>query len=177
MLWFIDATLSNVHYLIEFIHNLIMYYILRHCSLVPIYVDSFNLYQVIYWSLLFIFWIMTHWNYLFSIYSILFKYVSKECPYRPKTCHFIYLLFCWAKFLFFIIYLFIILFLLLEPHLWHMDVPRLGVESELQLLVYATATATQDPKLCLRPTPQLTAMPNPWPTELGQGSNLHPYGS
>ena len=25
-----------------------------------------------------------------------------------------------------------------------MEVPRLGVESELQLLVYATATATQD---------------------------------
>ena len=27
----------------------------------------------------------------------------------------------------------------------HMEVPRLGVESELQLLAYATATATQDP--------------------------------
>ena len=26
-----------------------------------------------------------------------------------------------------------------------MEVPRLGVESELQLLAYATATATQDP--------------------------------
>ena len=29
-------------------------------------------------------------------------------------------------------------------HLGHTEVPRLGVESELQLLAYATATATQD---------------------------------
>ena len=27
---------------------------------------------------------------------------------------------------------------------WHVEVPRLGVESELQLLAYATATAMQD---------------------------------
>ena len=32
--------------------------------------------------------------------------------------------------------------LLLGPHPWHKDVPRLGVKSELQLL--ATATATQE---------------------------------
>ena len=31
------------------------------------------------------------------------------------------------------------------PHLQHMEVPRLGVKSELQLLSYATATAMQDP--------------------------------
>ena len=30
-------------------------------------------------------------------------------------------------------------------HPWHMEVPRLGVESELQLPAYATTTATQDP--------------------------------
>ena len=30
-------------------------------------------------------------------------------------------------------------------HLWHMEVPRLGVKLELQLLTYATATAMQDP--------------------------------
>ena len=35
----------------------------------------------------------------------------------------------------------------LGPHLWHMDVPRLGVESELQLLAYTTATATATPDL------------------------------
>ena len=30
------------------------------------------------------------------------------------------------------------------PYVWHMEVPRLGVESELQLPAYATATATPD---------------------------------
>ena len=29
--------------------------------------------------------------------------------------------------------------------MWQMEVPRLGVKSELQLLAYATATAAQDP--------------------------------
>ena len=33
-------------------------------------------------------------------------------------------------------------FAFLGPHLQHMEVLRLGVESELQLLAYATATAT-----------------------------------
>ena len=36
-------------------------------------------------------------------------------------------------------------FLLLGPHPWHIEVPRLGVQSELQLLAYATAT--WDPSL------------------------------
>ena len=34
--------------------------------------------------------------------------------------------------------------LFLGPHLQHMEVPRLGVESELQPLAYATVTATLD---------------------------------
>ena len=42
--------------------------------------------------------------------------------------------------------------------LWHVEVPRLGVELDLQLLAYTTATATPDRELSLRPTPQLTAM-------------------
>ena len=36
----------------------------------------------------------------------------------------------------------------LGPHLQHMEVPRLRVELELQLLAYTTATATPDPR-CL----------------------------
>ena len=32
----------------------------------------------------------------------------------------------------------------LGPHPWHMEVPRLGVEWELQLCAYTTATATPD---------------------------------
>ena len=44
---------------------------------------------------------------------------------------------------------FCFVFCFLGMHLWHMEVPRLGVELELQLLAYATATATQDPsRLC-----------------------------
>ena len=39
---------------------------------------------------------------------------------------------------------FIVCFASLGPHLQHMEVPRLGVESELQLLAYDTATSTQD---------------------------------
>ena len=35
----------------------------------------------------------------------------------------------------------------LGPPLWHMEVPRLGVQSELQLLTYTTATAIPDPWL------------------------------
>ena len=33
----------------------------------------------------------------------------------------------------------------LWPHLQHVEVPRLGIESELQLLAYTTASATPDP--------------------------------
>ena len=40
----------------------------------------------------------------------------------------------------FVLFCFVCLFL--GPHLWHMEFPRLGVELELQLLSYATATAT-----------------------------------
>ena len=41
-----------------------------------------------------------------------------------------------------------------------MEVPRLGVELELQLLAYTTATSHIRSKLHLRPTLQLTAMPD-----------------
>ena len=36
------------------------------------------------------------------------------------------------------------LFFFFRANLWHMEVPRLGVESKLELLAYTTATATQD---------------------------------
>ena len=45
---------------------------------------------------------------------------------------------------FFLYYLFIF-FCSLGPHPWHMEVPRLGVEWELQPPAYTTATATPDP--------------------------------
>ena len=40
---------------------------------------------------------------------------------------------------------FFFFFCFLGPHPWHMEVPRLGVELELQLLAFATATAMPDP--------------------------------
>ena len=43
-------------------------------------------------------------------------------------------------------------FCFLGPHPWHMKVPRLGVETELRLPTYATATATPDPsRICELP--------------------------
>ena len=36
-------------------------------------------------------------------------------------------------------------FSFLGPHLWHVEVSRLGVQSELQLPAYTPATATRDP--------------------------------
>ena len=55
-----------------------------------------------------------------------------------------------------------------------MEVPRLGVELELQLPAYTTAAAMWDPScvyaICT------TAMLDPYPTEQGQGLNPHPHG-
>ena len=39
----------------------------------------------------------------------------------------------------------LVLLLTKRCSLWHMEVPRLGVESKLQLLAYATATTMPDP--------------------------------
>ena len=45
----------------------------------------------------------------------------------------------------FYVMLFLFCFFFVGPHLRHMEVPRLGVESELQSPVYTTATAIPDP--------------------------------
>jgi len=42
---------------------------------------------------------------------------------------------------------FFLLFCFLGLYLWHMEVPRLGVKSELQLPAYAAATAMPQPDL------------------------------
>ena len=56
------------------------------------------------------------------------------------------LVFLFLFFIFYFIYLFIYLFMycFLGPHPQHVEVPRLGVQLELQLLAYATATAMED---------------------------------
>ena len=51
-------------------------------------------------------------------------------------------------------------FFFLGPHTQHMEVPRLGVESELHPLAYATATAMRNPSW-VWPTTQLMAAPDP----------------
>ena len=57
-------------------------------------------------------------------------------------------------------FLFVFLFCFLGLHLWHMEVPRLGTESELQLQAYATATAMQGSEPLLQPVLQLVAIPD-----------------
>ena len=70
------------------------------------------------------------------------------------------------------IYLFVCLFL--GPHLWHMEIPRLGIQSELQLPAYATAMPGQSRVCDLRYSSQqcqiLNSLARPrW--------NLRPHGS
>ena len=52
-----------------------------------------------------------------------------------------------SSFVFCFVFVFVFVFVFfcfLWLHLWHTEVPRLGVESELQLPAYTTATATQE---------------------------------
>ena len=75
-----------------------------------------------------------------------------------------------------LIYLFIYLFVFLGPHLWHMEVPRLGVQSKLQLLAYTTATETLDwSHVCnLYHSSQQCQILNP--LSQARGLNPHPHG-
>ena len=61
------------------------------------------------------------------------------------------------------IYLFVYLFCFLGPYPQHTEIPRLGVQSELQLPTYATATATWDPsRVCdLHHCSRQRRIPNP----------------
>ena len=67
--------------------------------------------------------------------------VLKSCSRSPYNYFILFVLFC--------------LVLFLGPHPRHMEVPRLGGESELQLPACTTATATQGSEPHLRPLPQL----------------------
>ena len=67
---------------------------------------------------------------------------------------------------------------ILGLHQWHVEVPRLGVQLELQRPTYSHSHSHNHAgsELHLQPTPQLTAMLDPRPTDCGQGSNRHPHG-
>ena len=68
-------------------------------------------------------------------------------------------------------------FFFLGPNVWHMEVPRLQVESELQLLAYVCHSPSNTrSESRLRPTAQLMAVPDPRLTDQGQGLNPHPHG-
>ena len=66
----------------------------------------------------------------------------------------------------------LLFFCFLGLHPRHMEVPRLGVKSEVQLPAYTTVTWDLSR---LQPTPQLTATLDPQPSERGQKSNPHPH--
>ena len=56
----------------------------------------------------------------------------------------------------------VLIYLFLGPHLQCMEVPRLGIELELQLPAYTTATdSNTGSELRLRPAPQLMEMLDP----------------
>ena len=67
-------------------------------------------------------------------------------------------------------------FSFLGPLLWHMEVPRLEAESELQLPTYTTGTTTQDPSHVCDVYHSSRAMQDTKSTEWGQGWNPHPHG-
>jgi len=75
---------------------------------------------------------------------------------------------------FFCLFCFVFAFLGLRP--WQMEVPSLGIKSELQLRAYTTAIATPDPSCIWDLNHNSTAMPDPKPTGQGQGFNPHTHG-
>jgi len=68
----------------------------------------------------------------------------------------------------------IIIIFFFGPHLQHIEVPRLGVELELQLPT--TARATLDPSCVCGLYRRFVAAPDPLPTEGGRRWNPHPHG-
>ena len=108
--------------------------------------------------------------YYIVVYNIYYVYIYILCIYNyicnicTCVCVYIYIVcvcVCVYIDIDIYIYIFFFFFVFLEPHLQHMEVPRLGVKSELQFLANITAMATWDPQ----------------PTERGQGSNLHCNGN
>ena len=77
-----------------------------------------------------------------------------------------------SDFFFFFFFDLFLLFLGLLP--WHMEVPRLGVESELQPPAYSRATATRDPScVCnLRQSSRQRQILNPLSKGRGRTRNL-----
>ena len=97
-------------------------------------------------------------NYSFCLYIVLLILFSCLCSY--SSLHF-----------------FFFFFFFLGPHVQHMEVPRLGVQLELQLLTYITAIA-----MLWDPSWVCDLCHSSWQCQIlthlrGQGSNLYPHGS
>ena len=73
-----------------------------------------------------------------TIQTFLFQTTSSHIWY--KIVRFFYLVIYLSLY----IYIFVVVVCLFRAALYHMAVPRLGVQSELQLVTYATATRMQD---------------------------------
>ena len=102
-----------------------------------------------------------------KIYELSFSRVPKRWPIIIQQ-------FVVSQFFFFLFLFCFALFFRATPVAYGSSKARGLIE--LQLSAYNTAATMQDPSHSLRPTPQLTAMPDPWTTERGQGSNPHPHG-
>lgn len=90
------------------------------------------------------------WNggWLWSLHSLARVEWVQSKPWIIRTCS------SWALvnsyhldigYLIFWLFIYLFIFVILGPHLWHMEIPRLAVELELQLPANAAATATPDP--------------------------------
>ena len=78
----------------------------------------------------------THWTNIYSTHSTLTHATSSARPQGIVANTTGRHLLCFVSFCF-------IFFCFLVPHLQHMEIPRLGVELELKLPAYTTATAIQ----------------------------------
>ena len=90
---------------------------------------------------------LTHWATMGTTHCMFLPPCGKICwPQVWYVGLFIgfFILFHWSIFQFCASTILFYFSFFLWPHLWHMEVPRLGVELELQLLATATATAMPD---------------------------------
>ena len=93
---------------------------------------------------------LASWNSLINHYEFI-AFLVKIQTFELQGLYFLWIFpLCFMQKLF--SFFFFLFFLELDP--WQIEVPRLGVKSELQLWAYTTATATQDPTcICdLHPT-------------------------
>ena len=112
--------------------------------------------------------------YIFYLTSKLLQ--SDSCPQQREKQSTIFLG-LWGGFLFFFVLFCFVGFCLFRaaPTAYGSSQPRGPIGAIVTGLHHSHSNAGSQP--CLRPTPQLTATPDPEPTEQGQGSNLPPHGS